>query len=176
MVRTVKLSDAAAIAEIYNYYILHTVITFEEEPITAEEMLQRIQAVHPTLPWLVYDQDGEVLGYAYASLWNKRIGYRFTAETSIYLKHGTGGKGIGSQLYKILIDQLEKWGFMLLLVASAFPMMPANVCTKNSALKKWPILKAPAINSINGSMLDTGSCYWKEMLSQIKLQSSRAFG
>lgn len=107
MIRPVTPDDAAAIVTIYNHYIATTTISFEEHAVTPEEMAGRIRDVTAGLPWLVYEQDGAVLGYAYATKWRARSAYRFAAETSVYLEFGQGGKGIGKALYKALLEELR---------------------------------------------------------------------
>ena len=79
MIRIVKDADAARIAEIYNHYILNTLVTFEEQPVTPEEILARIKSITTEYPWLMYEEDGRVVGYAYATRWKERSAYRRTA-------------------------------------------------------------------------------------------------
>ncbi|MYM94947.1 arsinothricin resistance N-acetyltransferase ArsN1 family B [Duganella vulcania] len=107
MIRPATPDDASAIVAIYNHYIATTTISFEEHPVAPEDMAGRIRDVTTHLPWLVYELDGEVLGYAYATKWRARSAYRFSAETSVYVKFGQGGKGIGSALYKVLLEELR---------------------------------------------------------------------
>ncbi len=109
MIRTVLDKDADSIVEIYNYYISETVITFEEETITAEEMLTRISKIQAdNLPWLVAeDESGQVIGYAYASQWRERFSYRFSVEVTVYLSAEHSDKGIGSRLYDVLFSELK---------------------------------------------------------------------
>lgn len=110
-VRTVLITDAAAIAEIYNYYVTRTTVSFEETPVSAEQMAQRIAAVlDQQLPWLVAELDGELVGYAYASRWKERSAYRFAVESSVYLRHGLAARGLGTQLYRQLLADLHKAG------------------------------------------------------------------
>jgi phosphinothricin acetyltransferase len=108
MVRFVRADDAAAISDIYNYYIENTVITFEEEPVSAKTMEERIRMVTARYPWLVREEAGEILGYSYVHPWHERSAYRFTAEDSIYLKHGSEGKGIGTALFGRLLEETRK--------------------------------------------------------------------
>jgi L-amino acid N-acyltransferase YncA len=103
MIRTVTPFDAPAIAEIYNYYILNTIITFEMEIVTPEEIAARIEKYLKIGPYLVYEENDEVIGYAYLSNFRERKAYEKTVETTIYLKNGLGGKGIGFQLYSELL-------------------------------------------------------------------------
>jgi len=108
MIRKAHIQDAPQLAKIYNYYIINTGVTFEEEPIDDKEMSNRIQDIIQKLPYLVYEEDGLILGYAYASPWKSRIGYRMTVESSIYLKQGSFGKRIGTRLYTKLIELLKE--------------------------------------------------------------------
>ena len=107
-IRPALKSDAAAIAEIYNYYVLETIITFEEEAVTVAEMEQRIAEISAAYPWIVFEEDDKVLGYAYASGWKSRCAYRNSVETTVYLHPDAVGKGAGTKLYKALLNQL--WG------------------------------------------------------------------
>lgn len=107
MIRPVTLADAAAIAVIYNHYVLTTTITFEEDAVSAATIAERIVEVTATLPWFVYEERGEILGYTYAGKWKGRCAYRYTVETSIYLRHGVAQRGLGSKLYTALIDELR---------------------------------------------------------------------
>ena len=108
MIRSAQPSDAEAICEIYNYYVLNTCVTFEEEVVSADEMRKRIKTILEKYPWVVYEQEGEVIGYAYASEWKSRCSYRYSVESTVYLKQGSQGKGIGSSLYLSLLDLLDK--------------------------------------------------------------------
>jgi phosphinothricin acetyltransferase len=106
MIRDVSPLDALAIANIYNWYIAETVISFEEEPVTVEEMMSRIQAVIQHYPWIVLERDGTLIGYAYARRWQERSAYRHTAEVSVYLAHDCVGCGHGTALYRELLSRL----------------------------------------------------------------------
>jgi phosphinothricin acetyltransferase len=87
---------------------LNTVITFEEEAVPVEEMAQRIQEVLAAgRPWFVWEENGRVLGYAYASGWKSRCAYRYAVESSIYLDKDATGRGLGTRLYVALIDALR---------------------------------------------------------------------
>lgn len=110
MIRPIVISDCQHIADIYNYYILNSTVTFEEEEIDASEILQRVEQVIPKLPWLVFEEENEIKGYAYATPWRHRSAYRFSVEISVYVKHNCHGKGIGTALYEELISQLIRIG------------------------------------------------------------------
>jgi L-amino acid N-acyltransferase YncA len=108
MIRTATPSDAAAIATIYNHYIEHTVITFEEVPVSSGEIAARMTANGDTFPWFVCERDGTIAGYAYSAPWHKRAAYRNSVETSIYLDHSAIGSGVGTELYRHLLTDLTE--------------------------------------------------------------------
>jgi L-amino acid N-acyltransferase YncA len=109
VIRAAEKRDAEAIANIYNHYIANTIITFEEETIDAQEMAQRISDVQASgLPWLVVEDNGHVVGYAYASKWKGRCAYRFSVESSVYVSQNATSKGLGSKLYDALFIILKE--------------------------------------------------------------------
>jgi len=108
MIRTVDLSDCKSIADIYNYYIEATAITFEETPLTVPEMQNRVSGIRELFPYLVYEECGEIFGYAYVDSFHSRSAYRFTLEDSIYLRNGCQGKGIGRALLDELLNEVKK--------------------------------------------------------------------
>lgn len=121
-IRPVVLSDASALAEIYNVYVRDTVITFEETPVSSDDMADRIQKrANDGLPWLVVEQDKTILGYAYAAPWRERSAYRFSVEVSVYLDANQKQKGLGSALYQALFDTLEKTEVHAALAGIALP-------------------------------------------------------
>jgi len=109
MIRPATLADAAAIAAIYNHYVLNTSVTFEEDAVPAEEMAQRItDTLGAELPWLVWEENTRVLGYCYASKWKARCAYRYAVESTVYLDQAATGRGLGTQLYTALISGLRQ--------------------------------------------------------------------
>lgn len=125
MLRNVTLADALAIAEIYNHYIRETIFTFEEIEVDAAEIEKRIQNIYTKYPWIVFEQDGEVLGYAYGGEWRTRSAYRFVAESAVYLKHDLAPKGIGSKLYAELLNRLKDQGIHAVMGVLGLPNEPS---------------------------------------------------
>ena len=107
MIRAALTNDAAAIADIYNHFVRHTVVTFEEVPVAAKEMAQRILDVSERLPWLVWEDGGAVVGWAYATAWKPRSAYRFSVETTVYVAPSHQRRGVGDALYRKLIEELR---------------------------------------------------------------------
>lgn len=104
MIREARFDDAVIIANIYNYYIENTIITFENTIVNGAEIKRRMQKVLDAgYPYLVYEEDGAVVGYAYLDQWRTRKAYDITLETSIYLDLNNMKNGIGTRLYEELI-------------------------------------------------------------------------
>lgn len=117
--------DGAAIAEIYNYFITKTTITFDTEEVSVEEMSQRILSISEEGPYLVYEDSGLIIGYAYAHKWKTRAAYDLSYETTIYLKAGHEGQGIGTLLMKELIDECRSHGIHALIACITCPNEPS---------------------------------------------------
>ena len=108
-IRPATAADAERIRTIYNHYIATTTISFEEEPVSAVDMVQRIADVAAaTLPWLVMLEGDKLIGYAYATKWRVRAAYRFAAESSVYFDPEHAGKGAGTRLYEALLAELRQ--------------------------------------------------------------------
>jgi len=126
MIRHASVADAQQIAAIYNYYIKNTTITFEEIEVTAEEMGRRIENVDAAgLPWYVMEHDSQIIGYAYATKWRERSAYRFSVESTIYLKQGHTGKGFAQALYSELLDDLREKGVHVVIGGIALANVPS---------------------------------------------------
>lgn len=121
MIRQVKTSDAKLICGIYNHYVINTTITFEEEPVDEKEMTKRIETITASFPWVVYEEDNELAGYAYITEWRNRSAYRYSAESTVYLKPEHKSKGIGSALYERLIEESKKLTLHSLIGGIALP-------------------------------------------------------
>lgn len=110
-IRPAVVADAAAIAAIYAYYVLHGTATFEEVPPGADEIARRLAHVTGRgLPWLVAEEDGRLLGYAYGGPYHTRSAYRFTLEDSIYLDPAATGRGLGRRLLDRLVADCTATG------------------------------------------------------------------
>src|SRR5688572_24224993 len=120
-IRPVQMADAARILEIYAPFISAGPVTFETSRPSLAEFEQRVQKISAKYPYLVWDENGLVLGYAYASLHRERAAYRWAVETSIYLAPEARGKGIGSRLYNALLDEVKACGFTIAYGIIAMP-------------------------------------------------------
>lgn len=120
-IRPARRADAARIAEIYAEFVETSAATFEEQPPTGAEMLQRMEA-RPRLPWLVAtDPGGSVQGFAHASPHHARASYRWSVNCSVYLHESAQGRGVASALYGELIDVVRDLGYVTLFGGVALP-------------------------------------------------------
>lgn len=120
--RAATSDDAAAIAEIYAPFVTGSSVSFETEPPDEAAMRARMEAGGGLYPWLVGEaEDGSLVGYAYAARFRERPAYRFTVETSVYLRSGAGGRGLGRRLYEPLLAMLEDQGFTQAIAAITLP-------------------------------------------------------
>lgn len=103
--------DAAACAAIYAPHVEDGPTSFEEEAPGPEEMMARIEETAATHPWLVAEDGGEVVGYAYSCRHRSRPAYRWSAEVSVYIGEGHRGRGVGRGLYEALLTELRERGF-----------------------------------------------------------------
>jgi len=112
MIRLASTDDAAAVAAIYQPYVAETVISFEVLPPTPEEMRSRMASVLERLPWLVYEHDGQVVGYAYASPHRAREAYQWSVDVAVYIHADRHRRGVGRSLYEELFGMLRRLGYV----------------------------------------------------------------
>ncbi|MDD4321732.1 MAG: GNAT family N-acetyltransferase [Acidaminococcaceae bacterium] len=111
MIRNATIDDAQALANIYAHYVLATTITYETEPPGIEEMANRWKNISANYPYLVMEEQGKVIGYAYAGRFRERKAFDPTTEVSIYFHKDYCGKGRGPELMNALFQELEKYPY-----------------------------------------------------------------
>jgi phosphinothricin acetyltransferase len=114
MIRIATEKDIPAMLAIYAPYVTNTTYSFEYVPPTQEQFTTRFLKYTAQCPWLVWEEKGRVLGYAYASLPFERAAYAWCAEVSIYLAPEVHGQGIGKQLYALLEEILWRQGYRII--------------------------------------------------------------
>jgi L-amino acid N-acyltransferase YncA len=113
--------DAAACAAIYAPHVESSPVSFEERAPDAGEMATRIEHHASSHAWLVAEREGEVLGYAYATVFNDRPAYRWSASVSVYVGEAARGEGVGRALYGALFDRLRERGFRMACAGITLP-------------------------------------------------------
>jgi L-amino acid N-acyltransferase YncA len=161
MIRPATAADAEPIARIYNHYVLRTIVTFEEEPVTTLDMAQRIEeTLAAGLPWLVAEDAGHVLGFAYASKWKGRCAYRHSVEVTVYLDANAIGRGHGSHLYESLFAALRGKSLHVAIGGIALPN-PASIALH----ERFGMQKIAHFREVGykfGRWIDVG--YWQSVL------------
>ena len=141
-------ADVPALLSIYEQYI-PTTITFEYTLPSREEFARRVSSISQFYPYLVLEDDGVLLGYAYAHRIAERAAYGWGAELSIYLRPDAAGAGLGTRLYRVLMELLRLQG-----VRTAWwpaPTPPARGSTPLWASGSWASRRGRAIKTAAGS-------------------------
>ncbi|MCF0114300.1 MAG: N-acetyltransferase family protein [Erysipelotrichaceae bacterium] len=112
MIRTITDLDVEQVLAIYNYYIKETTITFETEELIFDRFIDRVHAIIDRYPFLVYEENGKILGYAYLAEFNPRSAYQWSADLSIYVDKEVHHQGIGRQLYEAIEKIAIQQGFV----------------------------------------------------------------
>ncbi len=160
-IRSAGELDADRIAQIYNHYVIHTTVTFEEDAVSGGEMVARIQAVRAaSLPWIVAEMESGLAGYACASRWKDRCAYRFSAETSVYVTPDAFGCGLGESLMRSLIRELMDSGWHALIAGIALPNEASIRLHEKIGFRK--VAHFPQVGRKFGAWIDVA--YWQLLL------------
>ena len=162
MIRLATTEDAAQICDIYNHYVEQTTITFEEQPVAPDEMEQGIAETLKDLPWLVREEGGTVQGFAFASKWKGRCAYRYSVESTVYLRLEAQGRGIGSKLYQEILFQLSNRRMHTVMAGIALPNDASIKLHEKLGFEKLRTSSKLAGSWESGSMSDTGNCCFSE--------------
>lgn len=164
IIRPATVSDAAAICDIYNPYVLNTNISFETVAVTVPEMAQRISDITASFPWLVCVENGDdgshggvIQGYAYATQWRARAAYAQAVESSVYLSDNAAGKGLGTMLYRALLDGLAKLPVHTVIGGIALPNAGSVALHEKMGFEKVGVFREVGIKS--DTRIDVG--YWQ---------------
>jgi phosphinothricin acetyltransferase len=172
MIRSCATSDAKQICAIYNHYVRTTVVTFEEESVSEDEMIRRIVEIRKNLPWLVWEEDARIPGYAYAASWKLRAAYRLSVEATVYVEPSVLGRGLGTQLYRALIAELKERGIHAVVGGIALPNDASIALHERLGFEK--IGQFREIGWKLGKWVDVG--YWELLLSRDESRDERIDG
>lgn len=121
IIRFATPEDAEAILTIYEPYIINTAITFETETIPIDKFRERMAKIQAQYPWLVYEQEGKIVGYAYASSYRERAAFCWDCECSVYIAEEAHRKGIATRLYNKMFDILKQQGYYNIYAFITYP-------------------------------------------------------
>ena len=162
-IRNVTIEDATQIAAIYEPWVRDSAVSFEWEPPAPEEMARRIETVSSGYPWLVSEENGSIVGYAYATGFRQRPAYRWSVETTVYVHPEHGSRGVGRAVYTALLDLATVWGFANAYAGIALPN-PASE-SLHASVGFAPIGVFPRAGFKLGEWHDVG--WWHRPLSQV---------
>ncbi|MDR0998167.1 MAG: GNAT family N-acetyltransferase [Treponema sp.] len=161
-IRPAAIADAQAMADIYNYYVLNTPVTFEEEALSREAMEDRIRSFTSLYPWFVWEEDGEIAAYAYAHMWHERTAYRHSVEDTVYVKQGFQRRGIGRTLLGMVVGELKKQGVHAVMAVIAIPNEGSAALHESLGFKK--VGHFSEIGRKMGRWRDVG--YWELIIDE----------
>jgi phosphinothricin acetyltransferase len=147
-------ADAERIAEIYNWYILNTTITFETVVVSPEEIKRRIRGKAVRHDWIVGEVDREIIGYAYFGPFRERAAYDHTVESTIYLSQGSLGRGLGRALYARLIETVKDLGYREMIGVIALPNPESIALHRKMGFEEAGVLKK--VGHKFGNYIDVG--------------------
>lgn len=133
IIRSASIQDAEAILKIYSHYVQNTAISFEYDVPSIDEFKGRIVHTLEKYPYLVAEQDGVILGYAYGSQFHERAAYSWCAEVSIYVDVNARKCGVGRLLYEALEKALKAQGILNLYACIAYTDKEDEYLNNNSA-------------------------------------------
>ncbi len=140
---------------------MNSVVSFETEPVSASEMQKRIVEYTSEYPWLVYETDGRILGYSYATKWKVRAAYKNSVESTVYVDKDFHSNGIGIALYQELLIQLQKKNLHVVVAGITLPNVKSERLHEKLGFKK--IAHFEEIGRKNDAWLDVG--YWQYKFS-----------
>lgn len=136
MIRNATIQDSKKICEIYNYYIENSIVTFEEEKITAAEIENRMKTIQEKFFWIVYEEENEIKGYAYITSFKGRSAYNKSVECSIYVDNNELGKGIGTALFMELLNRVKALNLHVLLSCITIPNEKSEILHNKFGFEK----------------------------------------
>ena len=140
LIRMATRDDAEACLRIYEPIIRETSISFETEVPSVEDMRGRISDYLGYAPWICYEEDGVVVGYAYGSRFRPRAAYRWSVEGSVYLALDSRGKGVGMALAGLLSELLRLQGFQVLIGGIALPNPASEGLVEKLGMERMGVL------------------------------------
>lgn len=133
-VRTAEARDVPDMREIYNHYVANSTVTFDEDALTLKEFRAKFAAGQKGgYPWVVAESpSGQILGYANVTPWKQKAAYRYTVEDSIYLRAASTGKGLGTALFRELLERSQKAGMKEVIAVIADKGAEASIAMHKS--------------------------------------------
>lgn len=162
-IRIANPSDGSDIAKIYAPIVKDTFISFEDIPPTSDEMSTRVEETLKTHPWLVVEENGHVIAYAYASPHRSRAAYKWSCDVSVYVSENARRTGTARTLYQHLFSTLIRQGYANAFAGIALPNKASVGFHERSGFKTIGVY--PNVGFKNGSWRDVG--WWSRPLQTL---------
>lgn len=121
MIRNVQIQDAQQLVDIYNYYVINSIVTLDLVPFSKQDFEEKISTISTEFPFIVFEEHNEILGYAYANTFRTKPAYNNTVELTIYIKNNEIGKQIGKKLYSNLLSELKSRNYHVIIGGLTLP-------------------------------------------------------
>ena len=167
MIRDCSIIDAPQLCAIYNHYVQNTTVTFETDPVSEDEMIQRIEGSGIRHPWLVWEEQEKVLGFACAGPWKSRLAYLYSVESTVYVARDRTGRGIGTRLYTRLLERLRRSDVHSILAGIALPNPESVALHEKLGFEK--VAQFKEVGNKFGRWIDVG--YWELLTAKLRQQS-----
>jgi L-amino acid N-acyltransferase YncA len=167
-IRTATTDDAKDMLDIYRPYVLETPISFEVDVPSIEEFERRISEKVGKYPWLLCELEDEIVGYAYAGNFHTRCAYAWSVESSVYVRRGFHGKGIGKFLYENLLNILKEQGVVNVIGGMTMPNEASLRLHEHFGFVK--VAQYKDVGFKMGQWWDVG--YWQLQLQKPEIHSS----
>ncbi|MDD7884829.1 GNAT family N-acetyltransferase [Flavivirga sp. 57AJ16] len=157
MIRPLHLNDAEELLDIYNYYVLNSIVTFDDKALSLDAFKDKIVRINADYPFIVFEDNNDILGYAYGSRWRPKPAYKHTVESTVYVKHDALGKQIGTKLYTALLSELKAQDYHIVLGGLTLPNDASVKLHEKFGFKKVAHFKEVGLKF--GKWLDVG--FWQ---------------
>lgn len=121
MIRLFELRDLPELLKIYNFYVETSIATLDHKKASFKKFSNKLKTISKRYPCFVYEKDGKILGYCYASLWKEKDGYNKTVESTIYISQDHNRNGVGTKLYRHLIAELKRLNYEVVIGCLSLP-------------------------------------------------------
>ena len=136
MIRDFQTQDIQQLLYIYNHYVLHSAVTFDDKLLSLETFTEKVNKINSEYPFIVFEENNQILGYAYGSQFRPKPAYKNTVESTIYLRHSAIRKQIGTKLYTRLIELLREQKFHIVLGVLTLPNEASEKLHEKLGFKK----------------------------------------
>jgi phosphinothricin acetyltransferase len=177
IIRDAHDNDIVAMHEVYSPIVESSPISLELEPPSIIELSDRVKKYQSKWAWIIYEQEGKLLGYAYGAPHRERAAYQWTVETSVYVSSEARGQGVGTALYSTLLTRLTELGYCNALAIIVLPNEASVAAHARAGFKEVGVF--PAVGRKFGRWYDVGWYYKKlqtQPLEQERLQKIKSAG